>query len=126
MPLSKTIKVAGHEIKVRELTVAQIRELANAEADPADTICNLLTACTSADEELVTSTAPSDLGELVAAMLEVNAPFLEQARALGMEAAVGPFERQVRAILILPFLRSSGPATEPGSGTTPGPSSSPH
>jgi len=105
MPRTNTVTVSGKEITVSELTMQQIIDLSETteESAPAQ-IVGLLDKTTSMTSAEVAALAPSDISDLVTAVLEVNKDFLFQAQALGMEAAAKSLERMIRSIFMTPFL----------------------
>lgn len=112
MRTTKTITVGGREVLVRELIMREIADLSAGPGDkPVETMTRLITCSTDVTPAYVADSAPSELAKLVEAMIEVNADFFAQARAVGMEETAKLLEDLIRKIFIVAFLLSSGPDT---------------
>lgn len=79
MRLTKTIKIDGEEITVKELRVKDLRKIMDSMDDFSglDQALELLPMATSLTPEQIEEMAPSELGRVWDAFKEVNAFFLE-------------------------------------------------
>lgn len=105
MAKSKKLTVAGKEVTVSELTMQQIFDLSGGKYEnPVSQISDLLSLTTGLKREDIMPWAPSEIGEMVDAVLEVNSDFLSQANKLEMGQTAEAMERLIRSIFTLSFL----------------------
>ncbi len=117
---SKTVKLDGKVITVRELTVREIKELFDMpdNATMVDRIGAILGKCAflgkggSVDEEFILDYSPSDLQPLIDTMVEVNSAFFAQAASVGMEQAAQALRQIMNAVSMIAFSSASSPDTE--------------
>ena len=111
----KTIKIDDSEFTIIELTVRQVWDLVNT-ADKQDDVGSverlLQQACPELTREKAMGMAPSELDQIWQAFKEVNAVFLELARAAGLETALIEAIKNEVTNSIAQFVPVSGPATE--------------
>ena len=110
---TKEVRIDTRVYTARELTVDQIKAVCSDEAkEPVDRILELLTYCSDAKVQDVGPLAPSEIRQLVDAILEVNSDFFDFAAQLQMAAAAKQLEGLIKSIFLIRFLDSSIPATE--------------
>lgn len=121
----KTVLVAGQEVKVSELTMRDIHDLAVADMTSESVVTGvrmLVEKATTLSAEQLMGQYPSDLQPLIEALLEVNKAFFGQAAALGMQSAAALVENKIKGLFMLACVPLSEPGT-PTPGTTRSPSS---
>lgn len=85
----KTIKIDDRELTVKELTVRQVWGLFQDGSEMSSRMDNLLEmACPDLTRETAMDMAPSELMQVWDVFKEVNAAFLEIAKAVGLEDIV--------------------------------------
>jgi len=105
MSLTKKVEIDRKVYSVNELTMQQIVDLTNGEADSAlSPLIKMLECCTDAKKEDILPMSPSDIGTLVDALVEVNTPFLQQARKIGAPASAEALETLLRSVCLIAFL----------------------
>ncbi len=110
-----TIDVAGKKVRVRELTVREIKTLADMPEDVsiADRLTGLLETCADGiKKDDLLDFAPSELQPLIDTMLEVNSAFFDQASAIGMDAAGEALKQMIGAVSMIAFCSASETVTE--------------
>lgn len=130
-PAEKPERIAffwkGQSVTVCELTMQDVCDLAGTRDDTGGllTVIELLRrCCPDLDPDLISTSRPSEIRELVTRIREVNADFFEMCRDVDMSGPAEAFDRLLKSLFLLPFLRLSDSATEPVSGDTPTPGSS--
>lgn len=111
MGIIKIVPIGQRAFTVRELTLAQIRELDNITLK-ADVIPYLLASGTDTTVEEILPMAPSDLEPLVDAFVEVNKSFFGQAVKVEETETARLFEMKLRLISMTACFYSSTLVTE--------------
>lgn len=110
---SKEVKIDKRVFTARELIIDQVKAVCSDEAkEPIDRILELLSYCSDATAQEIGPLAPSEIRQLVDAILEVNSDFFDFAAQLQMAAAAKQLEGLIRSIFLIRFIDSSPPATE--------------
>jgi len=100
-PVVKKITIDGNEYAIKEMTLRQFSLLTRGlEVSDAAAIKDVLVAATSVPEETLLDMYPSGMDQLVESVVEVNAPFLDRAKTLGV-GDPATLERVVRGAFIL-------------------------
>lgn len=118
--LTKEIDWRGRKVTVSELLLGDIEFLSRNESDQLAQLVALVRLTTGLEQKDINQASPSALKPLVAAVLEVNADFFDQARALGMEESASALEKLIKSIFIVGLLPSPEQGLEMQSGDTPG------
>jgi hypothetical protein len=113
MSQKETVQIAKRVYTVHELTIQQIHDLTS-QPDEAttDPISSLLAMATDMTIDDMMPMTPSELGQIIDAMVKVNTPFLEQAARINAQAAAEALERMIRSISLIAFMPSSSQVTE--------------
>lgn len=119
MTVSKVIDLGREKVTVRELTLAEIKDLFDkVEVSATDGMLNMLTTCSTAKKEQLLARAPSEIQPFVDGLVEVNSSFLGQCRQLNNKDLAESFENLLRQVSLIAFLQSSPPDTEKEPGNT--------
>ena len=110
MRKTKTIKIDGEEITVKELRVKDLRKILDTASDFSgiEQVLDMLPMATDLAQEKIEDMAPSELGRVWDAFKEVNAFFLDLVEKSGM---VKVMKSSIQKCLTDAFAGLSDPAT---------------
>lgn len=98
----KTIKIDDRELTVKELTVRQVWGLFQDGGEMSARMDSLLEmACPELSRDVAMDMAPSELMQVWTVFKEVNADFLEIAKAVGLEESLKAAVGEIRATMLL-------------------------
>ena len=101
MAKTKEIGFGGGKAEVREMNMRQFSKLVlSVQESAVEQILDVLEESTSLTRDQLMETFPSENGELVEAIVEVNRPFLDQAASLGLGDPKA-LETMLRSIFII-------------------------